>query len=443
MSGDVMSTRIEDLIAAGTLTINDGYRAKNSELSTSGLPFARAQNINNGFRLDNVDRFPEENIARVGAKISREGDVVFTSKGTVGRFAIVRSDTPRFVYSPQLCFWRSTDRDRIDPEWLFYWMQSREFYVQYAGVAGQTDMAEYVSLRDQRMMNITLPPIEEQRAIAHILGTLDNKIELNQRMNETLEKLARAIFKSWFVDFDPVRAKAEGRDPGLPKHIADLFPNRFEDSELGEIPAGWRICSISDVCENIFSGGTPRTTSLAYWGGDIPWLSSGETRSKFIVGTEKTITLEGVSNSSTRLARTGATVIASAGQGSTRGQTAMLMLDSYINQSVVALVADKRFTSDAHLFFDLERRYEQFRQVSDAYSSRGSLTTKLLGSLQTTVPPRSLIGAFDDIAVPIVHKITRNLNESRTIIAIRDALLPRLISGELQVEKSSVLDGED
>jgi type I restriction enzyme S subunit len=123
--------------------INDGYRAKNSELSNKGIPFARAQNINNGFRFDAADRFPEERLDRVGAKVSQEGDVVFTSKGTVGRFAFVRSDTPRFVYSPQLCFWRSLDRDLIDPRWLFYWMQSREFLIQYSGVAGQTDMAEY------------------------------------------------------------------------------------------------------------------------------------------------------------------------------------------------------------------------------------------------------------------------------------------------------------
>ena len=84
-------------------------------------------------------------------------------------------------------------------------------------------------------------PLPEQRAIAHILGTLDDKIELNRRMNETLEAMARALFKSWFVDFDPVRAKAEGRDPGLPRHIADLFPDSFEDSELGEIPKGWEV----------------------------------------------------------------------------------------------------------------------------------------------------------------------------------------------------------
>ena len=98
--------------------------------------------------------------------------------------------------------------------------------------------------RSCEVLRARIPPPREQRAIAHILGTLDDKIELNRRMNETLEAMARALFKSWFVDFDPVRAKAEGRDPGLPKPLADLFPDSFEDSELGEIPKGWRASVI-------------------------------------------------------------------------------------------------------------------------------------------------------------------------------------------------------
>ena len=108
---------------------------------------------------------------------------------------------------------------------------------------------------------LPFPPLTEQRAIAHILGTLDDKIELNRRMNETLEAIARAIFKSWFVDFDPVRAKAEGRDTGLPPHIADLFPDSFEDSELGEIPAGWRATSLRNLVE-IVKGALTRVPSL-------------------------------------------------------------------------------------------------------------------------------------------------------------------------------------
>ena len=145
-----------DLIAEGSLAIGDGYRAKNSELSTSGLPFARAGNINSGFQFDEADRFPEQDLAKVGDKVSQPSDVVFTSKGTVGRLAFVRETTPRFVYAPQLCFWRSLAPDVIDARWLYYWMCGDEFTQQVSGVKGQTDMADYVSLTDQRRMAITL-----------------------------------------------------------------------------------------------------------------------------------------------------------------------------------------------------------------------------------------------------------------------------------------------
>jgi type I restriction enzyme S subunit len=122
---------VSQLMADGKLVIGDGYRAKNEELASIGLPFARAGNINDGFRFDDADHFPEESLARVGNKVSQAGDVVFTSKGTVGRFAFVHATTPRFVYSPQLCFWRSLDHKAIDPQFLYYWMFGREFFVQF------------------------------------------------------------------------------------------------------------------------------------------------------------------------------------------------------------------------------------------------------------------------------------------------------------------------
>jgi len=240
--------RVDDLIASGALVVNDGYRAKNSELSGEGLPFARAGNVNNGFDFRNADRFPSENLHRVGAKVSHPGDVLFTSKGTVGRFGFVRADTEQFVYSPQLCFWRARDKSTIDPRFLYYWMHGAEFTEQCNGVKGQTDMADYVSLRDQRKMYVTLPLLAEQRAIASVLGSLDDKIELNRRMNETLEEMARALFKSWFVDFDPVRAKMEGRQPfGMDDETANLFPDSFEDSALGEIPKGWSVEPLDQI----------------------------------------------------------------------------------------------------------------------------------------------------------------------------------------------------
>ena len=125
---------VRDLIRDGVLVVGDGYRAKNSELSGSGLPFARAGNIADGFRFCGADRFPEDRLPKVGDKNSRPGDVVFTSKGTVGRFAFVRGDTEHFVYSPQLCFWRPRDRKAIDPYFLYCWMRGPEFFGQFKGL---------------------------------------------------------------------------------------------------------------------------------------------------------------------------------------------------------------------------------------------------------------------------------------------------------------------
>ncbi len=157
MVGDWMEVTTADLIDRGVLQIGDGYRAKNSELSVSGLPFTRVSNIDDGFRFDDADHFPESDLVKVGEKISKPGDIVFTSKGTVGQFALVRERTQRFVYSPQLSYWRSLKPEVVHPGFLFYWMQSPEFRLQADSVKGQTDMADYVSLSDQRRMHLSLP----------------------------------------------------------------------------------------------------------------------------------------------------------------------------------------------------------------------------------------------------------------------------------------------
>jgi type I restriction enzyme S subunit len=171
-----------ELIDHGSLEVGDGYRAKNVELDSEyGLPFARAANLKNGFNLANADRLRSDRLDRVGSKRSMPGDVAFTSKGTVGRFAFVTEDVEPFVYSPQICFWRSLDPAILDARFLFYWMQGRGMRSQIDAAKGLTDMADYVSLRDQRAMLIDLPTAAEQRAIAAVLGAFDDKIESNRR----------------------------------------------------------------------------------------------------------------------------------------------------------------------------------------------------------------------------------------------------------------------
>ena len=153
-----------DLIAAGTLVVNDGYRAKNSELADTGIPFLRAGNLTaDGLVLDDADMVPPDVVKRAGIKVARPWDTAFTSKGTVGRITLVGPEPEPFVYSPQVCFWRSMRHDALSPLVFHAWMRSARFVAQVDSVKGQTDMADYVSLRDQRAMMIDLPSQHAQR----------------------------------------------------------------------------------------------------------------------------------------------------------------------------------------------------------------------------------------------------------------------------------------
>jgi len=187
--------KVRDLIDAGSLEINDGYRAKNEELGRPGLPFARAANIDGDLTLDSEagDCLAQENVPRVGAKLSRPADVVLTTKGSVGRVAFVRPSHPPFVYSPQLSFWRVIDRSIVSPRYLYFWMRGKEARDQLVSLKGQTDMADYVSLIDQRNMNLSLPSIDRQEAVAAVLGALDDKIEVNRELGACSSQIAGSL----------------------------------------------------------------------------------------------------------------------------------------------------------------------------------------------------------------------------------------------------------
>jgi len=370
--------------------------------------------------------------------MSQPGDVVFTSKGTVGRFAFVRPDTHRFLYSPQLCFWRSLDHEHLNPRFLYYWMFGREFFVQFKGVAGQTDMAEYVSLTDQRRMHITLPSLDEQRAIAHILGTLDDKIELNRRVNETLEAMARAIFKSWFVDFDPVRAKMEGRDPSLPKSIADLFPDRFEDSELGEIPAGWEVGPILKQAK-LLSGGTPKTDRKEYWDGDVFWASAKDVSQcgqTFLIRTDRSITHKGLEDSATQLIPAYCTVVVA--RGATTGRMAMFGYEMAMNQTCYALAST--FDTPFSLYCCLQHQMDNLVHAAHG-SVFDTITTSTFASSKFVLPSTSVLKAFEQTISPLFHRILEATEQIQTLAALRDALLPKLVSGELRMPDFAVRRG--
>ena len=231
-----------DLIRSGVISVTDGYRAKNAELGGEGLIFLRAGHVKDThIDFAGVDRFHDKLTPKLLDKTSRIGDVIVTTKGnSTGRTSFVDGTMPTFVYSPHLSRWRVEDRTKIDPAFLRYWSRSEQFVNQMRGLAASTDMAPYLSLRDQQRLEISLPHIDVQKGIGEVLGALDDKIEQNRRTGAKLEGLARAVFKAWFVDFEPVKAKAAGATafPGMPPETFAVLPTGFEDSELGPVPQG-------------------------------------------------------------------------------------------------------------------------------------------------------------------------------------------------------------
>jgi type I restriction enzyme S subunit len=282
-----------------------------------------------------------------------------------------------------------------------------------------------------KALDILLPPEAEQRAIAHILGTLDDKIELNRRMSETLEAMARALFKSWFVDFDPVRVKVAGLDPGLPKPLADRFPDSFEDSGLGKIPGGWQVGPILAHAQ-LLSGGTPKTDRPEYWDGGIQWASAkdvSQSSGSFLVETERTITERGLDESATQLVPAFSSVVVA--RGATTGRMVLFGLDMAMNQTCYALAT----TTETPFALYCGLREDIDALVRAAHGSVfDTITTSTFASSRIVLPPELLLKAFEERAAPVFHRVLRNTHECLTLAALRDTLLPKLISGDLRVK---------
>jgi len=417
---DRKTYKTSDLIHTNVLEIGDGYRAKNSELAEEGLPFARAGTINNGFNFLNADRFPHDRLEDVGGKVSLPGDVVFTSKGTVGRIAFVRCTTPRFVYSPQLCYWRSLNHDAIWPRFLYYWMKSYEFSSQVNGVKGQSDMADYVSLTEQRRMYITLPSITVQRQIGTILGLFDDKIDLLQRQNKTLENIAQTIFKEWFVNF-----MVNGKKLKI-------------DNATG-LPEGWRMGTLSEIIE-IHGGGTPKTDVAEYWNGDIPWFSVQDVPSEnnvFVIGCEKHISREGLENSSTKILPVNSTIITARG---TVGKLAVTGVPMAMNQSCYG-ITPKDGKSFFFLYLTMKESLALLKsQVHGAVFD--TITRDTLNGLPSVVPDEGVVGTFEMTAKPFFAKILLNNSQIQTLSKLRNLFLPKMMKGEIRVRDTQRITEE-
>jgi len=306
------------------------------------------------------------------------------------------------------------------------------YHVQHTGVA-RFQYTEFAA-----KTRIPLPPLPTQRAIARILGALDDKIELNRRQSATLESLARAVFQSWFVDFDPVRARAEGRAPAaMDAATAALFPDGFDEVDGREVPRGWRTAPIGDVTR-VVGGSTPSTTEPEFWEGGMHYWATPKDLSSLsaipLLETERRITDAGLSQISSGLLPKGTVLLSSRAPV---GYTAITDVPVAINQGFIAMVCDRELPNH-YVFWWTRMNMEEIK-------SRANGTTFLEISkanfrpLTVLAPPTPVLRAFVKVVEPLYQKVRANLQQSRTLAALRDALLPRLLSGELRVRAAERL----
>jgi len=336
-------------------------------------------------------------------------DVAMSVRGSIGTFARVGTAHVGAQISPNLIR-LSPDPQVVDPVFFYYALMDS---AAGAFIASTSSSSAVPAIRaaDIKLAMIPVPPLPDQRAIAHILSAFDDKIELNLRLNETLEVMARALFKSWFIDFDPVRAKAEGRDPGLPADIATLFPDSFEDSELGEIPKGWKTGLVEDLAE-ASSGKRPGVrypeasvlASVPLWGGNGPMAFVPEA----LIDYPFLLT----------------------GRVGTLGSVFRITEPCWPSDNTLILKTKQRRAFE-YLFLQLKR-------VDFMALNRGStqplLTQTDLKAQPLLTPPTAVLEYFHVFAGSLYEQIDELESEVRTLAAVRDTLLPKLLSGELRVK---------
>ena len=345
-----------------------------------------------------------------------DGDIVIARTGaSTGASAYVKNP-PAAVFASYLV--RLQTKPEFDSRFIAYYLQSEVFWDYIRGVLGDKSAQPNASASTMTAASISAPPLPEQRAIAHILGTLDDKIELNRRMNETLEEMARALFKSWFVDFDPVRAKMEGRWrpgeslPGLPAEHYDLFPDRLMDSELGEIPEGWEVRTLGEVLDLSYGKALREQERRS---GPFPvYGSNGQ------VGWHDEKLVDGP----------GIIVGRKGNPGFVKWSPAAFYP---IDTTFYVVPRDEEL--GLHFLF-------QALEVQDlpsiaADSAVPGLNRNLAYMNRQVWPPRQVAEQFESHAHNMSDRRHRLEQESSTLITLRDVLLPKLVSGEVRMAGTS------
>jgi len=366
----------------------------------------------------------EETFQRLRCTEIREGDVlVARMPEPTGRAWYVKDLPWPSITAVDVAIIRPIP-DRLNARYLSYFLNSKLCLSVVDSLTTGTTRRR-IRRADIQRLRVPRPPLPEQQAIAHILGTLDDKIELNRRMNQTLEEMARAIFKSWFVDFDPVRAKAAGQQPpGLAPHIADLFPDVFEDSELGEIPKGWGVGTVGEDFD-ITMGQSPPGKTYNEDGDGLPFYQG---RRDFGF---RYPSLRVYCSAPTRFAKPGDTLVS---VRAPVGDINMAIEDCCVGRGVAAV--RHRSGSRSYTYYAMKSLRTLFDRFEAEGTVFGSLNKRDFHNLPFLIPPAQVVREFERRVFPIDQLVETSEQQVQTLAVLRDTLLPKLMSGELRVPEA-------
>ena len=433
MAGEWTTATIEEVaerVAMGPF----GSSIKVSTFVESGIPVISGQHLHGSRLEDHEYNFVTEEHAQALKNANvRKGDVVFTHAGSIGQVAYIppTAKYDRYVIS-QRQFYMRCNPAKVIPEFIVYFFRSHEGQHKLLANTSQTGVPSIAQpVTYLRSIRIPLPPLAEQKAIAAVLGALDDKIELNRRMNATLEAMARALFQSWFVDFDPVRAQLDGRPPvGLDPATAALFPAHFEHGEDGLLPVGWRHSSIEELCE--INGWTlSKSDDLE----TLEYVEISEVSRGNIANIATYPRGEEPSRARRRL-RHGDTVLSTVRPD--RGSY-FLALNPPENRvastGFAVLTPTKAPWSFIHAALTLPEVSDHLGQMADG-GAYPAVRPEIIGAMKVAMPDEpNILEAFHRLCAPLFEQSEANRTQSRTLATLRDTLLPKLLSGELSVQQ--------
>jgi type I restriction enzyme, S subunit len=407
---------------AGVQTGPFGTMLHASAYQPNGTPVVAVKNIGDNHLVhDEIPRVDDSTVQRLSRYRLQRGDILFGRKGAVERRAYVDGSEEGWLQGSD-CIRLRVSGTNLDSRFLSFVLGSeayRSWITQHAHGATMPSLNQEIVKR----IPIPLPPPDEQRAIADVLGTLDRKIELNRTISETLESMARALFKSWFIDFDPVGAKAEKRDPGVPRTLADLFASSFEQSEVGDIPKNWNVVGLDQIGR--FLNGLALQKFPPQDGRFLPVIKIAQLRTENTSDADMAsadLAPEYVVNDGDVLFSWSGSlecILWAGGQGALNQHLFKVTSESY----------PKWF-----YFLWIGEHLDEFRHIAAGKATTmGHIQRGHLSAAKVLIPPAELLNEMSHHFAPLINQIVQLKVASKTLAAIRDALLPKLISGDLRV----------